>query len=729
MIARESGPLPRAALEELPSFAPHAGKLGVSAPAAPAEDDWDLDADIDRWVADIDAGRRRIPEDWELAGPALSVSLGDASEVDPALLAAICGPDGLGGEALGAAFGQDKAADVLRPGPVLSALTEQAASDFAALSDDQLIGTLSAARRLENRAAYLQAIAIAEFARRREVEREAAKSRKVPLHCRPGQFPGEELATELVCTARYADERIWQATDLATRLPRTLAGMADGTIDATRAYLIWSYTWCLTAQDAARADEALAAAAPGLRPDQLGRKAAALEMKLDPAAVKRRREHARQDGQRVEVKHERSGNALLAGRELDPVTALAAKANIDALAVRLRNANWAGSLQHLRAWIMTELLQGRDPLDQLTATSAAEPASPEPGVPVSPGTGGPGTGAVRPGGPADEPAGPASGSWQDDPGYRDGDDGPKDRDGDDGPGDRGFESDSAAGGADEEPAGGAGDQGEAIPPPPRAQSGPGSGAWTPAPLPALINILIPAGTLLGWSAAPARVGSWGLLDADEARAFAGAASLSPRTRFCLTLIAPDGTALAHGCSRGQRPWIPPSPATPHPDEPPRDEPQPDGPPPDGPPGQRSPHARPAGSRGDPPPGPAQALQLAELVRRLNVTFRPVAQGSCDHADAEDHYTPSRGLKHLIHARTATCSAPACNAQAVYCDLDHTVPYPDGPTCQCNLAPKCRRHHRCKQAAGWKVEQLEPGATRWTVPSGRSHTTTPTRYDL
>src|SRR5882724_10782455 len=133
MIARESDPLPWTALEEPPSFAPHAGDLGVSAPAAPAEDDWDLDADIDRWVADIDAGRARIPQDWELAGPAVSVSLGDASEVDPALRAA---------------FGQDKAADVLRPGPVLSALTEQAASDVAALSDDQLIGTLSAARRL-----------------------------------------------------------------------------------------------------------------------------------------------------------------------------------------------------------------------------------------------------------------------------------------------------------------------------------------------------------------------------------------------------------------------------------------------------------------------------------------------------------------------------------------------------------------------------------------------------
>jgi Domain of unknown function (DUF222) len=378
-LAPASGLAPedRAAAVPRASF-PVAGEALAGPGEIPAEEDFDPDADYDRWVADIEAGRCRIPEEWELEGPAVSISLGDATDLDPALLAAMCGPDGLGGTALSAVFGQDKAADVLRPGPVLSALTEQAVSDLAALSDDQLTGALSAARRLENRAAYLQTVVIAEFARRRDVAREQAKSRKVPLHCRPGQFPGEELAAELVSTARYADERIWEATDLVTRLPRTLAGMAAGTIDATRAYIIWSYTWSLTPPDAAHADETLAAAAPHLHPDQLGRKAARLEMRLDPEAVKRRRERGRRDGQRVEIKHERSGNAMLAGRELDPVTALAAKANIDALAAKLRAASGEGSLQHLRAWIMTELLQGRNPLDQPAATPA--PAEPEASV-------------------------------------------------------------------------------------------------------------------------------------------------------------------------------------------------------------------------------------------------------------------------------------------------------------------------------------------------------------
>jgi hypothetical protein len=56
-------------------------------PACPPEDDFDPDAEMARWVADTEAGRERVPEPWELEGPAVSVSLGDAADVDPAVLA------------------------------------------------------------------------------------------------------------------------------------------------------------------------------------------------------------------------------------------------------------------------------------------------------------------------------------------------------------------------------------------------------------------------------------------------------------------------------------------------------------------------------------------------------------------------------------------------------------------------------------------------------------------
>ena len=192
----------------------------------------------------------------------------------------------------------------------------------------------------------------------------------------------------------------------------------------------------------------------------------------------------------------------------------------------------------------------------------------------------------------------------------------------------------------------------------------------PAPFPALINLTVPAGTILGWSAAPGEAGSWGLTDPGDTRRLVEAASRDPRTRWCFTLLGPDGTAVAHGCARGSHPWIPP-------------------------PGDSQ--------RNRDGPDARQAAALATLLRDLNVTFTPIAKGSCDHASAEDRYTPSRKLKHLVRARTATCPAPGCGAHAYHNDLDHTLAYPAGITCQCDLAPPCRRHHRVKQAPGWKLD--------------------------
>jgi hypothetical protein len=138
-------------------------------------------------------------------------------------------------------------------------------------------------------------------------------------------------------------------------------------------------------------------------------------------------------------------------------------------------------------------------------------------------------------------------------------------------------------------------------------------------------------------------------------------------------------------------------------------------------------ARPPNSASPRAPASTQAAQLEDFLRRLNVTLTPIAKGGCDHAAAEPRYTPSRRLAHLIRARTATCDAPGCTAQAVHADLDHATPHPEGLTDQCNLGPKCRRHHKAKQAPGWKVEQPAPGVIRWTLPSGRTHTTMPTVY--
>jgi hypothetical protein len=216
-----------------------------------------------------------------------------------------------------------------------------------------------------------------------------------------------------------------------------------------------------------------------------------------------------------------------------------------------------------------------------------------------------------------------------------------------------------------------------------ASDGPGT-----MPVKAEITLLVSAGTLLGWSSAPGEIPGFGLLDPQATRDLVQAASPHPETRWCSTLIGADGTAVAHGCAPGRHPWTP---------------------------GQ---------TRAGPP-----AAQVTELLRRLRVRFAPIAKGHCDHRSYSDRYVISRQLKHLMKARTATCIAPCCNRPAARADADHTTPWPDGPSCECNIGPPCRYHHRNKQAPGWQLTQPVPGVMQWCNPSGRTHTTYPTKYVL
>jgi hypothetical protein len=257
-------------------------------------------------------------------------------------------------------------------------------------------------------------------------------------------------------------------------------------------------------------------------------------------------------------------------------------------------------------------------------------------------------------------------------------------------------------------------------PGPAGTGGPSGGAKAPsepsAPA-ANIHLLVPAGTVLGWSTTPGEVaGLSGPLDAEATRDLIRSAARNPATRWHVTLVDEEsGEAVAHACARGRHSW--------------------DGitqgvqtvqTVPDGVPEQ----ARPPGQRGKAELA-EQATMISGLLGELGITeFEPIARGGCDHRHAEEHYTPSRKLGDLVRARTATCPGPTCGSSAVHNDLDHTVPWPDGATDECNLAPPCRRHHRVKQAPGWRLEQQEsPGHMRWTTPSGRTYDTHPTRYDL
>jgi hypothetical protein len=69
-------------------------------------------------------------------------------------------------------------------------------------------------------------------------------------------------------------------------------------------------------------------------------------------------------------------------------------------------------------------------------------------------------------------------------------------------------------------------------------------------------------------------------------------------------------------------------------------------------------------------------------------------------------------------RDQTCVFPWCTRPARRCDTDHTIPAArGGPTCPCNLAPLCRRHHRIKTHGDWSYTTLEPGHYLWTSKYG------------
>jgi uncharacterized protein DUF222 len=559
-------------------------------------------------------------------------------------------------------FAQDGRADTMAPGALLAtlldAITGEGGSGLAGLADDQLIGIISAARRMESRAAWTLIAALAELARRRPPTGEPTDDGEYGF----SEFAADEVAAELHLTTQSAQEQIWYARQVAGQLPASFAALYAGQIHPVHLRIIQDETALLSDDDRDRADALLAAAAGSLTFGQLRSRAHRLVRKLDPDAARKRKEQAKLDAH-VRRFREDSGNAGMEARELPPDEVLASWQHVEQRALDLRAAGMSGTLRELRVRAYLDLLQERD--SRLVPAGAGTGQA---GHPAGPGGHGPPNPDNDPGGPPD-PDNPPDGTGG--PGS-----GPGDGPGGTGPGGTGP--------------GGTGPGGH-----PR-HVGQGAGPSVAA----LVNILVTVETLLGLSAAPGEAAGYGLLDADDARDLVAAAARHPQTRWCVTAVYPDGTAAAHGCARGRHP--PPG-TTPGPDPPPG-----------------------TATGPDPPPGSA----VRDYLASLRVQMTSIARGHCDHDRAETGYQPSRALQHLVKVRNTKCTAPGCGQPAARCDLDHTVAWDKGGmTCECDLAPLCRHHHRCKQSQGWKLEQPSPGVLRWSTPAGCTYTTTPTSYPL
>ena len=617
-------------------------------------------------------------------------------------------------------------------GPILGVAPGDDGEGFAGLQDDALVGFLSTGQRMESWQAWARMRALVEFGSR----------------VRRKDFAADHISMALNLSWMQVAGDIAYATAVARRLPLCFAALRDGKLRPFDLKIIEEATRPLSDEDAAKADAELAGAAPGMTYGELRTFAAKLVLRLDPQVAKKRKEQAKRDTH-VRSFREDSGNAGITGREMPSVEVLASMQHIAARARALREAGVPGTREELRVRAYLDLLQERDlqlTLDDLASgqggstpegagdtsntgnnssagdnsagdssgswdaranDSAPDSGQDGPPLPDAPSDPGPADGEPWDGeagndgaaydGPADYgPAdyGPAYDCPEDyDPGDDDLEDGdPWDSDrGNDGPEDDGPEGESGDG----EPGGGSGPGGNG-PGGGRGRCdgrgsggglGPAAGLGPARPvLAALVNITVPYSIWHGDAGPPGEVGGFGIVDHHDTRESVAAAARSPDSRWCITLLDPDGTAAAHGCAPGPRRW---------------------------------------------PTGPPKPATYRDLFRILKITtLDDVIRGPCDHAQEEHHYQPSRKLRHLVRARNATCTAPGCNRRAATCDLDHTSTYDSGgKTCPCNLSPLCRHHHRCKHSEGWRLEQPEPGVLRWHTPAGRTYITGPTRYSI
>ena len=123
-------------------------------------------------------------------------------------------------------------------------------------------------------------------------------------------------------------------------------------------------------------------------------------------------------------------------------------------------------------------------------------------------------------------------------------------------------------------------------------------------------------------------------------------------------------------------------------------------------------------------GALPAPTVRELANRARV--RPVIDPA--NLGAETGYRPSAALAEFVRCRDLTCRFPCCDRPAEVADLDHTVPYPYGPTHPSNLKLLCRHHHLLKThwcgPGGWHDRQFADGTVEWTSPTGHTYFTKP-----
>ena len=116
--------------------------------------------------------------------------------------------------------------------------------------------------------------------------------------------------------------------------------------------------------------------------------------------------------------------------------------------------------------------------------------------------------------------------------------------------------------------------------------------------------------------------------------------------------------------------------------------------------------------------PADSVREVAKSAKLNPLTVPST------VDPDPGYRPTAKTLEFIRWRDLTCRWPGCDRPVEKSDIDHTVPWPAGPTHPSNNKPYCRTHHLLKTFCGWCDQQLPDGTIILTAPTGHAYTTKP-----
>src|SRR6202050_208120 len=414
------------------------------------------------------------------------------------------------------------------PGRELAAFTGTALGDgLGRLSDYELIGFLCAARRNTSWQQAGQLAAVADLEQRRASADGA-----------PGEHVADEVGAALKLNPRAADGFLALAAGV-TRLSQVPAALASGVVDMSRAEVFVRELMPLDDELAVRAEAIVMPRAPDLTTGQLAYALQQAVAAVDPAAAERRKKRA-EKAAGVEVWREPGrGTAAVAGRDLPAAEVIAADKRLTAAARWLKAGGADGTMDWLRSRAYLAFMNGYS-LDGLLAGLLANKAADH-------------DQPVDSSGDIDSNDEDASASGTDSPSA--------------------APSASGASGAPSAPgapsasdAPGAPTTNNSVAQAPDHGDGHDTGCpaddsqmptelANPADPPGLaalagtVNLTMPASAWLGLSDMPGEAGGVGGLGPGAAPDLTTALAANPATRWCVTLVRPDGRPVAHGCAR------------------------------------------------------------------------------------------------------------------------------------------------------------------------------------